>query len=638
MSIKRDLVEHLGIYSVVALIFMLDTQTPRGYSPWILYGIPLFPASRPDSRINIRILYLVCALLTIAGFFLERPGLPPAMSIFDRAAGLLVGGIIFSLSERNKAQIKERNVEIAERKRLEETLREREDALRDSQEKLKQILDTIPVSVFWKDRNSTFLGCNRRFAEKAGVRSPEELIGKNDFDLVWKDQAPLYRADDRRVIESGVPKINYEEPQTSPSGRTIWLQTSKIPLRNAKGEITGVMGTFEDITPRKQAEEAVKNSMQLFRSVLSNMYGSILYVNNESRVEFANQDFCNNFHLKQTPEDLEGCTSDQIMEMIRPSYAGGERAIEHAREIVREGKAIKGEEVHMSDGRTTLRDFVPIKIGGKPAGRLWYQIDVTRLKQAEEIVRRDKEIVEKLVSQRTEELIEAHQELERSKRLSDIGQLAATVAHELRNPLAAIDMASVNIRRKANIPDLKRHLETIHKKVFESDQIINNLLFYSRLRSPHIESTNIYGLLTDSIRAAKARMPETVSVELDADPVKQTYAEVDPIQIKEVFVNIFNNAVDAVSHKPGGRITITARRPDGDIQITFNDNGVGMDKETLAKAMEPFYSTKAKGTGLGLSVSRQIVDLHHGQIKLGSEPGKGTMVTVCLPLHRSGPG
>ncbi len=93
------------------------------------------------------------------------------------------------------------------------------------------------------------------FAQDAGLERPDEIVGRTDHELGWRDQADLYRTDDREVMASGVPKIGYEEPQTTPNGRRIWLRTSKIPLRNADGEIVGVLGTYEDITASKDAEE-----------------------------------------------------------------------------------------------------------------------------------------------------------------------------------------------------------------------------------------------------------------------------------------------------------------------------------------------------------------------------------------------
>jgi PAS domain S-box-containing protein len=120
---------------------------------------------------------------------------------------------------------------------------------------LQLVLDTIPVRVFWKDLESRYLGCNMLFARDAGREKPEDLIGEDDFAMGWRNEAELYRADDRAVMESGEARVNYEEPQTTPDGKQIWLRTSKLPLRDADGEVIGVLGTYEDITAEKKAEE-----------------------------------------------------------------------------------------------------------------------------------------------------------------------------------------------------------------------------------------------------------------------------------------------------------------------------------------------------------------------------------------------
>lgn len=127
------------------------------------------------------------------------------------------------------------------------------DAVRASRQMLRLILDTIPVRVFWKDRDSRYLGCNRLFAQDAGLDQPEDLIGLTDYDVSFRDHAVRYRADDREVVESGVPKLGYEEPQTSPTGRPLWLRTSKVPLRGTQGQVIGVLGTYEDITEIREA-------------------------------------------------------------------------------------------------------------------------------------------------------------------------------------------------------------------------------------------------------------------------------------------------------------------------------------------------------------------------------------------------
>ena len=149
--------------------------------------------------------------------------------------------------------ILEASHDITERKQTEE-------ALREARQMFRLVLDTIPSRVFWKDRNSVFLGCNKLFAQDAGLSSPEQIIGHTDYDYPWREQAELYRTDDHSVIESGTSKLRYEEPQTTPDGRRIWVSTSKIPLRDMDNQIIGVMGTYEDVTERKRTEAELQKA------------------------------------------------------------------------------------------------------------------------------------------------------------------------------------------------------------------------------------------------------------------------------------------------------------------------------------------------------------------------------------------
>ncbi|MBI5664418.1 MAG: HD domain-containing protein [Nitrospirae bacterium] len=134
-------------------------------------------------------------------------------------------------------------------------LYESEEKYRSSQQMLRLVLDNIPQRVSWKDRDLNYLGCNNACALDAGLSGPDEIVGKNDFDLSWKKDAEVYRADDREVMETGLPKINYEESIHKPDGSMRCVNTNKIPLQNKEGNVIGVLGTFDDITDRKEAEE-----------------------------------------------------------------------------------------------------------------------------------------------------------------------------------------------------------------------------------------------------------------------------------------------------------------------------------------------------------------------------------------------
>lgn len=116
---------------------------------------------------------------------------------------------------------------------------------------LEALIDELTMRVFWKDTNSRYLGCNPAFARDAGL-DPKDVIGRLDTEMSWKAQADAYRADDRAVMSSGVPRVAIEEPQTTPDGRVVWVRTSKVPLRSADDTIVGVLGVYEDVTDQHE--------------------------------------------------------------------------------------------------------------------------------------------------------------------------------------------------------------------------------------------------------------------------------------------------------------------------------------------------------------------------------------------------
>ena len=186
--------------------------------------------------------------------------------------------------------------DISERKRAEEELYR-------SRQMLQSILDTIPQRVFWKDRNCIYLGCNRSFANDVGLNNPAEIIGKNDFDLAWSGTAERYRADDRRVMEKGSAKLNFDENHSRPDGSLLWLRTNKLPLRDREGKVTGVIGTYEDITERKQAEQALSTSEKRYRLLFERNLAGVFRTTLEGRVLECNPAAAHLFGC-DSPEEL----------------------------------------------------------------------------------------------------------------------------------------------------------------------------------------------------------------------------------------------------------------------------------------------------------------------------------------------
>ncbi|MBW4671527.1 MAG: PAS domain-containing protein [Cyanomargarita calcarea GSE-NOS-MK-12-04C] len=164
------------------------------------------------------------------------------------------------------AQLEMANValhkEIAERKRVEV-------ALRESQQMLQLVMDNIPQFIFWKDRKSVYLGCNRNFAQMSSVGSSENIVGKTDYELAWKkEEADFFFECDSRVMDGNTPEYHIIECLIQADGKQAWLESNKIPLHDLEGNVVGILGTFENITERKQAEEDIRNALEKERELI----------------------------------------------------------------------------------------------------------------------------------------------------------------------------------------------------------------------------------------------------------------------------------------------------------------------------------------------------------------------------------
>jgi diguanylate cyclase (GGDEF)-like protein/PAS domain S-box-containing protein len=155
---------------------------------------------------------------------------------------------------------------------------------------LQTVIDAIPVRVFWKDPEQRYLGCNTLFASDAGKSSPKDVIGKDDYQMAWREQAELYRAGDHQVMQSNLPKLGFEEPQTRSSGAQIWLRTSKVPLQDERGDVIGILGIYEDITEHKATEAQLRKLSQAVEQASD----SIVITNLEAKIEYVNDAFVRN--------------------------------------------------------------------------------------------------------------------------------------------------------------------------------------------------------------------------------------------------------------------------------------------------------------------------------------------------------
>ncbi|CAD6881933.1 diguanylate cyclase/phosphodiesterase (GGDEF & EAL domains) with PAS/PAC sensor(s) [Methylomonas albis] len=173
-------------------------------------------------------------------------------------------------------------------------------ALAESRSLLQSVIETIPMRVFWKDGQSRYLGCNSQFARDCGLSGAEDILGKTDNQLSWRDQAEIYRNDDRLVMHSNLPKLAYEEPQTTPDGREILLRTSKAPLRNSDGKTVGVLGVYDDITDLKKIE----NELWLTKTMIDKSKTAFFCLDPQGVVTYVNDYACQS--LGYAREELVG--------------------------------------------------------------------------------------------------------------------------------------------------------------------------------------------------------------------------------------------------------------------------------------------------------------------------------------------
>jgi len=273
--------------------------------------------------------------------------------------------------------------------RLAQALAAEENAFR-SEEMLQLVLDAIPQRVFWKDTNSVFVGCNAPFAGDAGFDDPSQLIGQTDSDMPWKPNAESYRADDRKVMETGIAKINYEEPRVRPDGSEGWVRTSKLPLRAGDGRIIGLLGTYEDITSRKWAEEALRRSEQFLDSIVENI-PDMIFVKDASDLRFVRFNRAGERLLGRSSEELVGLSDRDIHPKEEADFFAAKD-----REVIEGGKLVDIPEEDHSIGPLGHRILHTTKIPmfdetGKPSHLLGISEDITERKRAEEQLRLSEE-------------------------------------------------------------------------------------------------------------------------------------------------------------------------------------------------------------------------------------------------------
>jgi PAS domain S-box-containing protein len=285
------------------------------------------------------------------------------------------------------------------RKQAETALKENQRQLAEVNEMLQMVMDTIPVRIFWKNTDLVYMGCNRLFAEDAGRKSPEEIIGETDYDMGWREQAELYRKDDLEIIRSGNAKLNYEEPQTAPDGKQLWLRTSKVPLRGINNRIVGILGTYEDITERKRAEEALHFERTLTTTLMDNIPDGVYFKDAASRFLRVNQAQVRKLGVSDPYQAIGKSDADFF------SGEHAQQALADEQKIIRTGRPLLNveEKETWPDGTVTwvVTTKLPLRdAAGRIIGTCGISRDITERKR-----------MEQALAERAEEVVQRNQEL-----------------------------------------------------------------------------------------------------------------------------------------------------------------------------------------------------------------------------------
>jgi signal transduction histidine kinase len=235
----------------------------------------------------------------------------------------------------------------------------------------------------------------------------------------------------------------------------------------------------------------------------------------------------------------------------------------------------------------------------------------------------------------------AERTLRRGESLAAVGQATTQVAHEIRNPLGSIRLGVSMLRDSVNDPDALNTIELVERGIKHLNKLVVDVTQFSRQKELERSTVELHESLERSIDLVSERIREKNTNIEKVFAVGTIVGQWDPYQLRQVFVNVIANAVDASLENSAVHISTErlASESDGDgqqpkryVRITIADEGKGMDQATRDRIFEPFFSTKKRGTGLGLAIVKQIVEQHGGRISVASEPGKGSKFNIDLPF------
>lgn len=470
----------------------------------------------------------------------------------------------------------------------------------------------------------------------------ERLIGithslSTDMDS-WPKEHGCFRSDEKTLMTTEeLPLVRafrgadsrdaemFVRNAAQPDG--VHLLCSSRPLRDASGAIRGAACIFRDNTARRRSELQLREGERQKQAILDNIPDMAWLKDQEGRFILVNQPFLEAAG-KRSVEDVVGLTD---LDLWPRELADRYRADDAY--VMRSGLHKRIEEPLVdANGRSFWIETIKTSIigdKGEILGTTGIARDITERRLAEEALRMSNDELERRVRERTVELAEAQENLVRKERLAVLGQLAGGVAHQIRNPLAAIMNATYVLKRHLQPeqhPNVDDAIRIIHDEVRHANVIITGLLDYARVRTPDRHPASIVDLV-ERVLAADW-MPSNVEVQRSIDR-DVPLVDIDADQLHGALFNVVRNAVEAMPD--GGTLKVELRVDDGTILVAVSDTGPGISVQVRAHLFEPLHSTKPMGIGLGLVTARTFVEAHGGRIAAVPVP-QGARFEIRLPI------
>lgn len=544
--------------------------------------------------------------------------------------------IIRDISERKKAEnelrlahselerrVKTRTAELLEvNRRLRDQIREREiaeEALQESERRFRHLLQNVQMISVLLDHSGRVMFCNQYLLALTGYRK-EEVIGSNWFTLFHPQEGNnlLQSTYHERMLNPNAPP-HWESEITTRSGDRILIAWSSTVLRDSEGVIIGTASLGRDITESRRALEALRQSEKRYRNLVETMHEFVAEISLDGRFQFVNRPFllatgysyedlfATDFYSYVHEEDRDSLLQNRgkIHEQQQP-----ERNCEY-RFRKKDGSYLRliGNSDPIYDESGNLKSILLVSF------------DVTDYKQTEE---RNRELLEKL---------------QKAQMMEAMGRLVAGVAHEVRNPLNAIQAtADAMLQDLGEHPEHRPALEIIGSQVNRLSSLMRELLeLGSPMQPSRMSQEALQNLCVAAIQLWKqTHRDETHRILMDS-PRQEILVKVDAARMQQVLLNLFDNAAQHSS--PGAEIRVQVSRNGVSVIIRVIDRGTGIRPENLPFLFEPFFTTRRGGTGLGLSLVKHAVESCGGDVVIfNNAKGPGCTVEVRLPAWENSDG